>query len=617
MRIRPQHIVLSIAFAMAPFSAEAKVSKDLQKELSTYVSELATSQDAQTRQAVAMTRGWIDGNKDARAALEPLKTDPKIRVRLGAAFGLMEARDRGADDFVVGQLKATDSLLPMLEEVVSIYPDKDEADILKDVLKGAKPPVARDVLRYLVSQEGRLWDLYEKTLLSGDHRKEAMQAALHSRRPELREAADEMLSSRDDKTRRDGALLAVALSEVPGGYAKAKPLLYEAAKDKSADVRTPAAERLLEMKDRKGAEALIGAMEGAEPAAQAATLTAIRDAGVSVDPAELASLKESEDETVKLLAYQVLAQDPDTKKEILENLNSTDFSKRLLALKVAGYTDSNEAAEYLAGSLFEGRPDVRRISAEGLALLGKPVALEALKRALAKEPDVETKIAVVEAIGAIGSKESVNILRFQSKSRNEKLKKAVVDALIATNRKDAVKALNFMTRERNAEIQWAAFVGMLELDYEEARKLFGTMFRNPEPGFLDSIDQLPEGIRERVYVHLLTENEGAPRDAAILTALKTGEFEDEIYQLAMSDDLLPKVRRQIILAMADRGAKKDIIVLENIARKSIRPDMAHLAAWMLTRRPNKELEATFRGLLTKGDPVLKGIATFALGYIND
>ncbi len=616
MRIRLQHIALALLLGAVPASADAKISKELKAELSTYITELETSQNDETIRAVALSRALVQDKKAAQAALEPLKKDPRVRVRIAAAFGLMETGDRKADDFIVGQLKSSEQALPVLEEVVSIIPDKTEASILEDTLKGATPVVARDVLRYLVAQEGKLFDLYVDTLRSGKHRKEAMQAALASTRPELVEPAKKLLSSKNADDRRDGAAIAIAMSRVPGRTAVATPLLHKAAGDKESKVRQPAAERLLEMGDPKGAEALLANIGSEEPAAQALTLTAVRDSGVKVSAASVKDLMASENEDVKLLAYQLSAKEASVTKEILEKLSSTDPNERMLALKVAGYTDSVKAAEYLAGSLFEGRADVRRISAEGLAVLGKPVALEQLKMALDKEPDLETRLAVIEALGAIGNKQAIQVLRFKSKDRNEKIKMAIVEALIATGKKDAVKALELMTRERNAEIQWAAFMGMIRLDYKAATAKFDRLFRNPEPGFLADIDAMPPAIRKRIYTYLLTENKGAPRDAALVAALRTGEFEDQVYEQAMNDNLLPKVRRDVLLKLAARGNKKDLIVLENVARQSTRPEMSHLAAWLLMRHPDKGQEATYRGFLVKKDETLKGIATFGLGFIN-
>jgi HEAT repeat protein len=618
MRNRAYPLALALALTSVPLTAEAKLPKDLKNELQGYITELETSQNDQTKQAVAMTRGWVVDRKAASEALASAKADPKLRVRVAAAFGLMQAGDRKADEFVTGQLKAAETqLLPTLEEVVSLYPDKAEEDILDDVLDGAAPPVARDVLRYLVSQRGELWELYEETLRSGKHRKEAMQAALASRRPELLEPAKRMMKSKKADDRRDAALIAIAVSRVPGKLDAAKPLLYAAVDDSSATVVQPAAERLLELGDAKGAKPLVERLANEEPAAQALTLAALLEAGVKVDAKAIEPLKASENADVKLRAHQLLASEKATKKWILDNLSSVNPDDRLLALQAAGYTDSDAAAKYLAGSLFEGRADIRRISAEGLARLGKPVALDRLKTALEKEPDLDTRLAVIEAIGAIGTRDAVQVLRFKSKDRNEKIKLAVVDALVATGRKDAVKALDFMTRERNAEIQWAAFMGMVKLDYDEAKKKFDKMFRNPGDGFIEQIDALTPPVRKRVYEYLLTENKGAPRDAALVAAMRSGEFDSAIHQLAMDDNLLPKVRRQILLHLADRGTKKDLIVLENVARKSIRKDMAHLSAWLLNRRPSKDMEATYRGFLLKGDEVMKAIGMFGLGYVND
>lgn len=94
-------------------------------------------------------------------------------------------------------------------------------------------------------------------------------------------------------------------------------------------------------------------------------------------------------------------------------------------------------------------------------------------------------------------------------------------------------------------------------------------------------------------------------------------YEEQLRALAIKDGYNEGSRMVIIDALAVAPSKEDIIALKRIARSEKAPRVAHHATWRLAAHPSKDLEATYRGLLTGADPILKGLAAFGLASLAD
>lgn len=184
-------------------------------------------------------------------------------------------------------------------------------------------------------------------------------------------------------------------------------------------------------------------------------LEAARDAarrGVAPKMAQVKPLMALELEEVDTTTvYQLAAATGDD--EILSKLRtffgSNTYSERLLAVRALPYSGDKGAAKTLSSSLFEGKSDMRIASARGLAVMGESSTLSAIQKALGRDRNPEVKLALIDALGAIGTTGALRILRFQTTTNDPKIKQAIIAAIRTSENKEGFKTLRSLLRDRD------------------------------------------------------------------------------------------------------------------------------------------------------------------------
>lgn len=603
---------------MSSATASAKLSKQQREELQGYVTKLQAVQDPEAQQAVLYLRGIL-ADKAAQKEIAALKSNEDARTRLAATIALLLAGEKKADEAVAAEIEAQGGAYGLLRMSVAPVEDRAEAEVLKELLDGAKPELRQEVFRYLAEQRGDLFELLAGALEDKDPtvRAAAAQALVAARRFDVLGAAQKLLTAKDEGVRQEALNLVVAFSRHDKAVDDAKKALQIAAKDKSAAIRERAARRLLELKEASAAKVLLdvaGAKE--KPEETAAILDFLVDHDAKPKFAEVEKWLASENASVKLRAHQLAAASGDKKfvDKLLEMYGSTEFDDRLLAVQSLGRSSDPRALTPLQSSLFEMRDDIRLAAAQSLREYAKPAALAPLGRALDGEKNKDIKLAVIDAIGAVGGKDALQVLRFQVTNSDIDHKKRVIEAIRAMKLKEGAKALDVLLRDRNTDVQWKAFLAALSLDEAVAKPSFASVFRNPPSGFMDDLAKLDPARRKTIYTYLLKEGSGSVREKVAEQAMETGEFEAVLYDLALDSAVDSSLRRTLIHHFGNRGSAKDLAVLERIARGKD-PSMARQAAWMLTRHPSKGLEASYRGYLASKDETLNAIAAYGLATV--
>lgn len=607
-----------VVSALVALPASARLSKKQREELQSYVEKFAQTEDAEARAASTLVRGLVVDRKGQKE-LEALKSNDDARVRLNAGLALVLAGDRKAPAWVAEEIKKQGGAYGLLRSAVAPLPDDLEEKIIDELLEGAKPNLIGEVYRYLAAQRGELFDTILEALENSDASTRALAAKnlVEAGRSDVLKKTPALLDDKDEGVRKEALHIVLAFSKESGHVADAKKQLRSALDDSAPKIREAAARRLVELKDQKAAKPLLELAKSAEePAEKASILGFLLDHDVTASMADVKPFLEAEDANLSTRAHQLAAATGDGAfvKTLLEKHASTEFDDRILAVRSLGYSGDPRALNPLQSSLFEARRDIRAAAAAGLVVYAKPAALGPLKRALQGERDREIKLTVIEAIGAIGGKDALQVLRFQVTNNDPEFKKQTIAAIREVGLADGAKALDVLLRDRNKEVQWQAFLATLDLKPSSAKPLFDKIFRNPPNGFLDDIDELDKAERKVVYDYLLNEAGGSVRSRAAMRALRRGEYQSELYALATGVAVDSSLRRDLIRHFGDRGSKKDIAVLERIARGND-PSLGHLAAWMLTRHPSKSLEASYRGYLASKDETLQAIAAYGLATV--
>ena len=607
----------AVVFMGAATPAAAKISAKQKEELQGYVASLVETTDPDAEHAVLLIRGLVADAKDKKALLA-LESSEASRVRLGAKLAGVLAGDKKAPGRVVDEIIMQEADHGTIRWALAPLPDALEIDVLKGLVAKAKEGVLLATYQYLAETRGKSFGLLTAALSGKDetHRKAAAQAAVQSGRADVLDTAKTMLASKDDKVRREGVDLVVAFSRMPHALADARVLLGKATADRANSIREVAARRLVELNDGKGTTALL-ALAADEPDAAKASrmLTFLLDHGSKVSASSVSKWLESDNAELKKRAYQITAAAKDGKFEnkLVEMHASTEFEDRLLAVQSIGFTKSGKASSVLTTSLFEARRDIRLAAAHGLVALGRADTLDALKTALGKERDKEIKLTIVDAIGAVGGKAALQVLRFQITTTDVDLKLRTIDAIAKMGLPEGGKALDILMRDRNSDVQQRAFVAMLELDPKAAKRYFTTVFRNPAGDFMSEVYAVEGAGAKMVRDYLIGKATGSARATEVRRLMRSGGDDASLYKIALSagDDGL---QRELVYFLGSRAKPKDLMTLEAIARGRNRP-VARTAAWMLTRHPSKSLEASYRGYLVAGDDALKAIAGYGLATV--
>ncbi len=603
---------------LATSTATAKLSTKQKDELNAYVTKLAESTDAEAQYALLLVRG-VTADAKERKALLALESNEDPRTRLGAKIASMLAGDRGAQDRVAAELIKQGSDFGLLRWSLAPLDDKDELAVLRIVLKDGKPEHATGVFQYLGHARGKLFDELLSALSSPDAARRGLAAKtiVELGRADALEPIGRLLKAKDEAVRREALQVVLAFSRRPDSIVSAKKLLELALKDAATQNRESAARRLVELKDPAGTQVLLEIAKATpKPADAASILGFFVEHEIKPEPSAIAEWLTSDDATAKMRAYQLTAASRDKKfvGQLVEMYGSTEFDDRLLAVQSIGFSGDPRASKVLTGSLFEARADIRAAAVDGLVQLGAADTLDALKRSLTGEKDKAIKLRVIDAIGAVGGKPALQVLRFQVTNSDVDVKLRTVEAIRKIGLKEGAPALDILLRDRNVDLQWRAFLATLALDADAARTHFKTVFRNPPPSFMADIAEMAVARRKGVIAYLLSDGSGSPRDAAIEIVKRDGSNDAALAEIAMSSTADLATRKDLIHFFGTRGDRKDLAMLETIARGKD-PTLARLAAWMLTRHPAKGLEASYRGYLASKDETLRAIAAYGLATV--
>lgn len=604
-----------------PIAADAKISKQLHEELSGHIAPMAEETDTTAKQALLLSRAILDGKK-AQKELAAAQTHEDKRVRIAAGLGLLITGDKKAQTFVSQELASDARLLETLEELVAALPDSLEASVIADLWKTTTPDIKKVLARYAVTQNGPVLKV-ATDLLGGknaEDRKILVEAIVFTGTSSNLGALQNLLKSKDDGARTDAAQALIALSRHPELEATVRPILVGALGDKSQAVRSSVVRRLLEVRVPEAVTAAVELAKAAETSsARIEWMEAILATGLRPKLEDVKPWLASTDAEEKALAHELGAASRDEAfiKTLLTMEQSTEFEPRMLALRALGRSGSAEAVTIYSRTLFEALPEVRTVSAAGLAKLGREEGLAALERSLKNEKDAQIRLDVIRAIGTIKSPKSVQVLRFQVTNSDVRVKQATLEALRAIGLPEGAAALDVLLRDRNTEVQWLAFLTALELNSSQAEKAMTQAFRNPPASYLDDIRALQTKHRNQLLTYMLTKTTGTTQSDAIRYAIRYGGFDAQLREIGMDSTGSTGDRRAIFLYFASSADAANRSVLERVARTSAGPKpLVHLAGWLLTRSREASGEPTFRGYLGSSDPGVKAIGLYGISSIH-
>lgn len=128
----------------------------------------------------------------------------------------------------------------------------------------------------------------------------------------------------------------------------------------------------------------------------------------------------------------------DTEKYLVRALDTDDVAQLVTATRGLGKVRSARGLSRVTENLAAKQPVVRKESARALGEMRSPKPGKALVEAAKKETDLETKLAMVVAVGKCGDKKQVGALEAMLKDESEGTRAAAAQALCLLGAKSGV-----------------------------------------------------------------------------------------------------------------------------------------------------------------------------------
>lgn len=195
-------------------------------------------------------------------------------------------------------------------------------------------------------------------------------------------------------------------------------------------------------------------------------------------------------------------------KKVFEVLQEGARSDRQLvrsrALATLTRLKHRPSAPIFESALSEGLREMRLAGAEGLAAVAQSKDIPAISQALRREPDVEVKRALVQALATIGTPDIIAPLQFVVTTPDPVVKRAAVDALAGTGKPKAATLLKLLKQERDVDLRFHIWRTLLRLDPGPTVKEFRTVLT----------------WMSATHASALAEDDGVPLDVYLLIAEK-------------------------------------------------------------------------------------------------
>ncbi|MGB0588952.1 MAG: HEAT repeat domain-containing protein [Myxococcota bacterium] len=255
----------------------------------------------------------------------------------------------------------------------------------------------------------------------------------------------------------------------------------------------------------KGKKLLLEAITGDNRDKKVMALKAIRTIATRDVFPHLKAIVKNPKSDIELLtaAYAVYAEQRYDKlakhldKRIAE---STELEQRAAAVRIIGRVKGSAALDTLHRLLGDGAAIVRAEAAKAIGDIGHRMSLDVVASALDRESQTDSKIALIETLGAIRDPKVANRLQMYVYDPSPDVRRAVVNALVAIRHADAAPILDqFLQNERDASIRRTALFGLLQL----GPKRYFTAFQRAI-GWIgaDEVDSLVSTHKAAMLAHL-------------------------------------------------------------------------------------------------------------------
>lgn len=472
MLLRGISILVALLCAAGP--AVAKLDKETEDQLYSVLERETRSGDRVTR-ALAVEAFGVLRPKDTLAyAVDALK-DPVWEVRAGAIRALIRLKDKSYAEALFfaltnPKLDIERDLMPIL----AMLPDGEAVAIAVQVVHDDKATTKNDVIGAFGRLGGPRMGLFFKPLITdknGALAEGVQNVVISLRTPDALPLFEQVLKVANSEVQ----LRALdALSSFPKGskIAFVRGLL----KSKDPQIATRAAEVLAHHGDKSATSSLLPMLQSTDEKQIVRALSALAEvAGADLFAATDPLLKKP-DQNPDILrgVLEIHYRAKDTKiADTLRILRRADNVRtQALAVYYLGVMEQGRALTSLHEDLFHGDPNVRLAATEAVGGIGSRESIPFLGKALDNSREPQIRTAIVKALASIHDKDIVPIVGFLITDPTPDVRRWAIVALTRVGHKDAVTSLKIAINDSDIEARSEAVKAIVDLDPSEGVTTF-------------------------------------------------------------------------------------------------------------------------------------------------
>jgi HEAT repeat protein len=601
--------LISATTVALPDSMESELTPEIKKHLQ--------ADEVTRKQAALLSIAYVENDKLAKQRDQIAKQASNTKVRAaGLLSQILEGKREAMSPFmeVVAKGQRPDRLL---DRALLTVPPATQKEILKKAASHKKLRPA--ALQYLGEADGAMYQLLGRYLKSSNDKLAEEAAKVISQYPRIEaiDAVEGLLSSDLDQALN----LAMSLSQWPHMEEEVVGLLESALEIADAsEKRAKVAKRLLEMGKLEDPSVLVERFF-TKPADRQRLGKTLLNNGIELPTSKIKKAKKAAKETrLKGLLWEMKAVAGEVQVPKLKKMfKSTDFEKRIFAVRAMGRLNDAAAVSLLGEGLFEGNDQMRLYSARALKHIASEEAIPPLERALDKEKNIRVKVAVIEALGQIGTDKALKLLQFNINSPKVKIKRAILNAFRTTSGDIPESAVAMRLTDRKPQIRMLAFEVLYKRAGETALNRMSTILQQPPMGFYGKLLQYPPTTHRTEIFNKLTRLDDRFARQKALDNMKRipSQFLGLLAKTAQSSDVPKSTRLAALRYLAKHNRSDDRLLFGTVTRKGNNPaQLRQTAAWALTQYQSADSEASFRGYLSDDSKIIQAIAVYGLASID-
>ena len=296
--------------------------------------------------------------------------------------------------------------------------------------------------------------------------------------------------------------------------------------------------------------------------------------------------------------------------ELLQEVARSDrrsLSQR--ALSALAHIKHRPSAPIFESAMTEGQAEVRLAGAKGLRAVAQSQDIERIANLLTREPNLEVKRTLIEALTQIGTPEILKPLQFVITAKQPEIKRAAVDALASTGKPRAIVLIGLVKRDINLDVRFAAWHHLLRLAPETTGAEFSSALSWLSPAQVETLakDEKIDGA----VLHLIAEKgKEALRPAAVEGLRGRGEAAATRLLSLAERGPSPETSASALRALADVRKEKSVATYRAAAARE--EPLVRAAAYLAMGLygPPALLEVVLPGLSDK-DPLVRARAAEA------